>query len=60
MMIKDSSVMPFVENRRSNIVRQIDIINKLRKDAHAVAVTDDDMNAVRDAFDYLEAEFSPP
>lgn len=58
MMIKNVEVMPYISDRRSAICKSIDTLNKLRKDAHANELTDDEMNAAREAFDTLEAEFS--
>jgi hypothetical protein len=60
MLLKDARVIPFIKDRRSNIIRYIDTINRLRKDAHALKVNDNEMNTAREAFVYLESEFSSP
>jgi hypothetical protein len=60
MVLKDTSVLPFLADRRKTIIGSLDTINRLRKDAHANLVTDTEMALVRSAFDYAEAEFSAP
>lgn len=60
MLLKNTEVLPFLGNRRPHIVTHLDTINKLRKDAHAIFVSADDIAAARSAFDYLESEFSAP
>jgi len=57
MFVKSEDVFPFMSDRRSLIVRSLDTINKLRKDAHAITVSDSDLSAAREAFDILEVEF---
>ena len=47
MLIKDHRVLPYLSGRRSKIVEQLDVINKLRKDAHALVVSDDDIARAR-------------
>jgi hypothetical protein len=59
-IIKNEKVMPYLNHRRSLIIKYIDVINKLRKDAHANKVEDADIESAREAFDFLETEFSPP
>lgn len=60
MLLKDKNILPYLGDRRSIVSKDLDTINKLRKDAHANRVTDSEMNAARRAFDNLEAEFLPP
>lgn len=60
MLLKDQAVLPFLADRRGHIIKLLDTINKLRKDAHAITVSDTDIASARSAFDYLEAEFSAP
>ncbi len=60
ILIKDDSVLPFLKDRRVHVVTLLDILNKLRRDAHAITVSDDELASARSAFDYLEAEFSAP
>ncbi len=60
VLIKNAVVMPQLESRKSQIVAKIDVVNKYRKDAHAIIIGDEDMATVRAAFDYLEIEFSEP
>jgi hypothetical protein len=60
MLLKDLTVLPYLRERRSKVVRSLDEINKLRRDAHAITVTDTEMTTVRSAFDYLEGEFITP
>lgn len=60
MLIKDDRVLKYLDNRRSDVVSNLDTINKLRKDAHAMQVTDNEMIKAQKAFDYLEAEFQSP
>src|SRR4029077_9364566 len=59
-LLKDPLVLPFIDDRRSEIVKAIDQVNKLRKDVHALSVTDTEFAAAQLAFDYLDAEFSGP
>jgi hypothetical protein len=58
MLIKDERVLPYINLRRSQILTHLDTINKLRKDAHALTVSDLDLSSVRLAFDSLEDEFA--
>ena len=60
MLLKDFVVLPFLGERRTTIISFLDVINKLRKDAHALEPSNEDMVSVRSAFDYLEAEFCIP
>jgi hypothetical protein len=57
MLLKDGNILPYLADRRSGIVSAIDVVNKLRKDAHAMWVGDNEFEDVRKAFDLLEAEF---
>jgi hypothetical protein len=59
-LLKDPLVLPFIEDRRSEIIKRIDQVNKLRKDAHALSVTDAEFASAQFAFDYLDAEFAEP
>lgn len=58
--IKCPKVLPYLSVRRSLVLTHMDKINKLRKDAHANALTDDELREVREAFDFLEQEFFQP
>ncbi|NII58039.1 AAA-like domain-containing protein [Sphingomonas aerolata] len=60
MLLKQSLVLPYLDERRSIVTRHLDTINKLRRDAHATTVSDDEMSSIRAAFDYIEGEFAPP
>lgn len=60
MMLKDVAVLSYLGDRRRLIVEYLDTVNKLRKDAHANAVTDLELRRVREAFDHLEQEFALP
>jgi hypothetical protein len=60
MIIRDAEAAPYLSDRKSTICSNLDVVNKLRKDAHANLVTEDEMVRIRAAFDYLEAEFSSP
>ena len=60
MLLKEPDVLPYLSDRRSIVLRHLDTINKLRKDAHAKVITPSEMTEVRDAFGYLEAEFLRP
>ncbi len=57
MLLKDFHILPYLDDRRSNVVSAINTVNKLRKDAHALWVGDKEVEGVRKAFDLLEAEF---
>lgn len=57
LLLKDSVILPYLDDRRSNVVSAVDTINRLRKDAHAMWVGDKEVESVRKAFDLLEAEF---
>lgn len=59
-ILHDSRVMAYLDNRRSLITRNLDTVNKFRKDAHANSFEDGDLKAVRESLDYLESEFNPP
>lgn len=59
-LIKNERVLGYLGDRRRHIVKSLDIVNRLRKDAHANRVEDKDIEDAREAFLYLEAEFSPP
>jgi hypothetical protein len=59
-LIKVDDVLPYLNSNRRDIIRALDTVNKLRKDAHANVVSDDELAAVRAAFELLEAEFSTP
>lgn len=52
--------MQFLEDRRTQVLAKLDMVNKYRNDAHAKAIDAEQMNAVRSAFDYLEVIFSEP
>ncbi len=60
MMLKDGEVLSYLGDRRSDVLKALDAVNRLRKDAHAKVITDDEMDQARSAFEYLEAEFLPP
>lgn len=59
MLMKDARVLPYLHERRSTIVKSLDSVNRIRKDAHGRSVGDSELSEVRAAFDHLEAEFSP-
>jgi hypothetical protein len=59
-ILKLEGALPYVERNRKAIVTALDTVNKLRKDAHANAVSDQELASVRAAFELLEAEFSGP
>lgn len=58
MILKDHSVLPYLNDKRSDILSNLDAINKLRKDAHANTFSDAEIGAARKALDSLEIEFS--
>jgi hypothetical protein len=60
MLLKDERILPYLNGRRAGIVAAMDIVNRYRKDAHAIVVSDAEMNAARAAFDQLEGEFQTP
>lgn len=60
MLLKDDGVLPYLATRRSELVAALDMINKLRKDAHAMEVSSEEIVKARKAFDTLEAEFAEP
>lgn len=60
VLLKDTRILPYLSERRSHVVRCLDIINNLRKDAHAMTVSDSDIASARSAFEYLEGEFTMP
>lgn len=57
LLLKEKSILIYLEDRRATVVQAIDVVNKLRKDAHANWVGDKEFEDVRKAFDLLEAEF---
>lgn len=59
-LIRDGRVLPYLSDQRSEITRVLDVVNKLRRDAHAIQVSDNDLSSARAAFERLEVEFSPP
>lgn len=56
--IKLPAVLPYLGENRRLLVENIDIVNRLRKDAHANDFTDSDFELVQNALDILESEFS--
>ncbi|WP_188063844.1 hypothetical protein [Sphingobium sp. KCTC 72723] len=60
MFIKDKHVLPYLGDTRSEITRKLDTVNKARADAHSKSVSDADMLLIRQAFEHLETEFTPP
>lgn len=60
MLLKNDEVLPYLAGRRSELVTSLDMINKLRKDAHAKEVSSEEIILARKAFDALEAEFGEP
>jgi hypothetical protein len=59
-LLKRAEVLPYLADRRGRLIKHLNTVNKLRKDAHANRVADAEMVEVRAAFDALEAEFLPP
>ena len=60
MLIRDQSVLPYLGDRRSTILRYMNTVNRIRSDAHSNDIDDEDMKAVREAFESLELEFLQP
>ena len=60
MLLKDEMVLPFLQDRRSLVVKNMSLVNGFRIDAHANAIGDDDMTRIRSALDLLESEFLQP
>lgn len=58
MLLKQNDVLPYISDRRSSITSAIDVVNKMRKDAHAKIVNAEDLSLVRAAFEVLEGEFA--
>ena len=60
VLLKDERVLPFIQDRRSVVASHLNIVNRLRKDAHANRVSGGELADIRGSFEYLEAEFLPP
>ncbi len=60
VIIKHSDVMRHLGHRKTILLLSMNCVNKLRRDAHALVVSDAEMTEVRRSFDVLETEFSPP
>ncbi len=60
MLMKDESVLPYLGVRRSIIVKHMNVVNRIRNDAHSNDIGDEDMKTVREAFESLELEFLQP
>jgi hypothetical protein len=60
MLIRDKDVLPYIEGDRSAILSAMDTVNKLRRDAHALQIDDDELKSAREAFLILESEFVAP
>ncbi|MGO6682014.1 hypothetical protein [Rhizobium leguminosarum] len=56
-LLKDNGILIYLGDRRSDVVKAIDSVNRLRKDAHANWVGDREFDDVRKSLDLLEAEF---
>ncbi|MFB2551689.1 ATP-binding protein [Ensifer soli] len=57
MIMKDERILPYIEDRRSDLLKAINVVNKLRKDTHARDISNLEMTSVRQAFETLEGEF---
>jgi hypothetical protein len=57
MFLKNDRCLPHFAERRRQIVQNLDIINRLRVDAHARSLSDQEMANVRASFDFIEALF---
>ncbi len=60
MILRDQDALPYLDTIRSTVVEKISTVNAIRKDAHANAVSEADMEKLRSAFDYLESQFGEP
>lgn len=60
MLLRDEAVLSALGDRRGHILSALDLVNRLRRDAHALAVSDEELGSVREAFAQLEAEFVAP
>lgn len=60
MILKDDAVLSYLGDRRGAVVSSLNTVNQLRKDAHAIAVSDREMAEICSAFDFLEDIFLLP
>lgn len=60
MILKDKTVLPYLEGRRSILLSHLDVVNRGRKDAHSNSFSDEEIAEVRQALLGLEQEFSTP
>lgn len=60
MLIKNPAVLPYIAAHRKDIISNLDVVNRVRADAHAMEVSDEEFSAVDAALTCLEMEFSPP
>lgn len=58
--LRDKRVLPYLAERRSAILSDMDCVNKLRRDAHANNFSDAEFAAVIESMERLEEEFVAP
>jgi AAA+ ATPase superfamily predicted ATPase len=56
-LLDDAEVLPHLADRKTSIMSSLRLINRLRKDAHALAPTSDDLELLSRAYDDVESEF---
>jgi len=59
-ILKSENVLPYLEDRRDEVLKAMALVNIHRKDAHANEFSDAEISDVRDALDLLESEFLQP
>jgi hypothetical protein len=57
MFLKSDLCLPHFADKRRQIVQNLDTINRLRVDAHARSLSDEEMDNARRSFDFIEAIF---
>lgn len=57
ILLKNDRVLPYLNEKRSSIVRDMDIVNRHRIDAHAKAISDSDYEALKKSIAELNDEF---
>jgi AAA+ ATPase superfamily predicted ATPase len=59
-LLRDARVLPHIASERARVLSALNIINKMRKDAHALDINDADWAEVKLALECAEDEFLMP
>jgi hypothetical protein len=56
-IIRNEEVLPFLKDRRKDVVAALSVVNRFRQDAHGNEISEDELVECRRAFEILEGEF---